>query len=73
VGATPEILSPLAPELLTEDASPEALARGIRRIAPLVGDAAFRARCRAHAERYGWPNAVARLEELLLELVAEHP
>lgn len=70
VGATPEILAPLAPELLTDDASPEALARGIRRAAPLLGDAAFRARCRAHADRhYGWPLAVARLEELLLELV----
>jgi glycosyltransferase involved in cell wall biosynthesis len=72
VGATPEILAPLAPELLTEDASPEALAEGIRRVAPLVGDAGFRARCRAHAERhYGWPMAVARLEELLVDLVAE--
>jgi glycosyltransferase involved in cell wall biosynthesis len=74
VGATPELLSPLAPELLTDDASPEALARGIRRVAPLVGDERFRARCRAHAERhYGWPTAVARLEELLLNLVAGRP
>jgi glycosyltransferase involved in cell wall biosynthesis len=72
VGATPEILSPLAPELLTDDASPEALAKGIRRVVPLLADAGFRARCRAHAERhYGWPSAVARLEELLLEMVAE--
>ena len=72
VGATPEILVPLAPELVTEDASPEALARGIRRLARLVGDAAFKARCRAYAERhYGWPVAVARLEQVLLDLVAE--
>ena len=69
VGATAEILAPLAPELLTDDASPEALARGIRRVAPLVGDPGFRSRCRGHAERhYGWPAAVARLEELLVEL-----
>ncbi len=74
VGATPEILAPLAPELLTDDASPEALARGIRRVAPLVGDDGFRARCRAHAEgHYGWPTVVARLEEVLLDLVAERP
>lgn len=72
VGATPEILWPLAPELLTDDASLEALARGIVRVAPLLGDAAFRARCRAHAERhYSWQGAVARLEELLVALVAE--
>ena len=73
VGATPEILLPLEPGLLTDDASPEALARGIVRVAPLLGDPAFRARCRAHAEQYGWPTAVARLEELLLNLVAERP
>ncbi len=74
VGATPEILSPLAPELLTDDASPEALARGIRRVAPLLEDQdqVFRGRCRAHAERhYSWQGAVARLEELLVELAAE--
>lgn len=72
VGATPEILSPLAAELVADDTSPGALARGIRRVAPFLGDAAFRARCRAHAERhYGWPAAVASLEEALLDLVAE--
>lgn len=74
VGATPELLSPLAPELLTDDASPDALATGIRRVVPLLDDAGFRARCRSYAERhYGWPTVVARLEELLLELVAEGP
>lgn len=72
VGATPEILAPLAPELLTDDASVEALARGIHRVAPLLGDAAFRARCRAYAERhYSWQAVVARLEEVLGELAAE--
>lgn len=69
VGATPEILAPLAPELLTEDASHEALARGLRRVVPLCRDAAFRARCRAHAQsRYDWETVVDRLEELLVGL-----
>ena len=72
VGATPEILAPLAPDLLTADASAEAIADGLRRVAPLARDEGFRAGCRAHAERhYGWPSAVARLEALLLDLVAE--
>ncbi len=72
VGATPEILAPLSPELLTADASAEAIADGLRRVAPLARDEGFRASCRAHAERhYGWPSAVARLEALLLDLVAE--
>ena len=69
VGATPEILAPLAPELLTDDASAEALANGIRRVAPLLRDDAFRARCRAHAEaHYDWETAVDRLEDLLVGL-----
>lgn len=69
VGATPEILAPLAPELLTEDASAESLARGLRRVAPLCRDPALRARCRAHAEaHYDWELAVDRLERLLADL-----
>ena len=69
VGATPEILAPLAPELLTDDASAEALANGIRRVAPLLRDDAFRARCRAYVEaRYDWEIAVDRLEDLLVGL-----
>lgn len=69
VGATPEILTPLARELLTDDASPEALARGLRRVAPLCRDDAFRARCRVHAQtRYDWETAVDRIEDLLAGL-----
>lgn len=72
VGATPEILGSLAPEFLTDDASPEALARGVRRVVPLLGDAGFRTRCREHAEsHYAWQAAAARLEEVLEELAAE--
>jgi glycosyltransferase involved in cell wall biosynthesis len=69
VGATPEILVPLARELLTDDATPEALARGLRRVTSVCRDAAFRARCRAYAEaRYDWETAVDRLEDLLVGL-----
>ncbi len=69
VGATPEILAPLAPELLVADASPEALSDGIRRVVPLLRNEAFRARCRAHVEaRYDWETAVDRLEDLLAGL-----
>jgi glycosyltransferase involved in cell wall biosynthesis len=69
VGATPEILTPLAAELLTEDASAESLARGLRRVAPLCRDRALRARCRSHAAaHYDWELSVDRLERLLVEL-----
>ncbi len=74
VGATPEILAPLAPELLTEDASAESLARGLRRIAPICQNGAFRARCRAHAAaHYDWELSVDRLERLLLGLPRGSP
>ncbi len=69
VGATPEILAPLASELLTEDASAEGLARGLLRVAPLCRDPALRAQCRAHAEaHYDWELSVGRLERLLAGL-----
>jgi len=59
-GATPEILGPLDPRLLTRDCSPAAIAEGVIAI---VRDPALLAqlaqRARAHAEPFGW-DAVAR-------------
>ncbi len=69
VGATPEILQPLAPELIADDASPDALAKGLRRMVPFCRDEGFRARCRAYVEaHYDWELAVDRLEGLLESL-----
>jgi len=74
VGATPEILGALAPSPLFEDASPAAMARGLR--AFLEGTArdpegarTLGAACRRLAETsYSWERAVDGLEATLLEL-----
>jgi glycosyltransferase involved in cell wall biosynthesis/SAM-dependent methyltransferase len=75
VGATPEILTPLDPSLVFDDAGPEAIARGIGRFLQRSGDrddaATLRAACRRHAEaRYGWEQSVGELEHALAGLVA---
>jgi glycosyltransferase involved in cell wall biosynthesis/SAM-dependent methyltransferase len=74
IGATPELLRPLSPRLVFDDASPEAMARGLREF--LEADArdpgaaaALRDACRRHAEtRYAWDVAVSGLERLLREV-----
>jgi glycosyltransferase involved in cell wall biosynthesis len=73
VGATPEILRPLAPQLVLAGPEPAALRRGIGMLLEWLSDPdaadALRARCRRHAvEHYGWESAVDQLESLFLEL-----
>ncbi len=61
VGATPELLGPLEPQLLAGGTSPEALA-----------GPELRRRCRDHAcARFGWDNAIAEWERALEEAAAE--
>lgn len=65
VGGTLEILRDLPGPFLTEDASPEALARGLRRfLAMPAGErAAWGLRCREHvASRYAWERVIPQLE-----------
>jgi glycosyltransferase involved in cell wall biosynthesis len=74
VGAIPEVLAGLDPDLVTDGLAPEALARRLgERLERAAGDAAaadaFRRRCRAYAvERFAWDAVVARLEEELVRL-----
>jgi glycosyltransferase involved in cell wall biosynthesis len=69
VGATPEILAPLDPALVTGDATPEAIAAGILRVvASLSGK--LRERARAHAlARYRWEAVAEGLEAVLREVL----
>jgi glycosyltransferase involved in cell wall biosynthesis len=68
VGATPEILGPLDPRLLSEDPSADALLNALERGLRLVSDPGLRRRCRIYAERrYNWDRHIDRLET---ELVA---
>ncbi len=80
IGATPEILRPLAPQLLLGGTEPPAIRRGIQVMLEWNSDAAakeeLRRRCREYAgATYGWDRAVDSLERLFSDLVgrAEAP
>lgn len=79
VGATPEILRPLDSGLMFRDTTPEAIARGLREFLDArrrdpVAYEALREACRGHAKaRYGWDDAVTRLEETLEQLAGRRP
>lgn len=73
VGATPEILRPLAAQLVLAGPEPAAIRRGMQALLEWLSDdeaaAALRARCRLYVEaRYDWEGAIDALEALLLEL-----
>jgi glycosyltransferase involved in cell wall biosynthesis len=65
VGATPELLRPLDPRLVVEESDPEALAAGIDRVLPLLGEE-LRARAREYAcANFAWDNVVGAWEAVL--------
>ena len=69
VGATPEILLPLDPDLITRDASPGAIADGIIGFARRANPG-LRERCRAYAEtHFNWERVVDALEATLGQMV----
>jgi glycosyltransferase involved in cell wall biosynthesis len=68
VGATPEVLAPLDPRLVSGSADPEALAEAITDALGFATGDEFSARCRAYVEeRYALGSAIARWEEALEE------
>jgi glycosyltransferase involved in cell wall biosynthesis len=70
VGATPEILLPIHPGLVTEDASAPAIAQGVLRFANEMTETSLRERCRRHTEtHYSWEQVVDALERTVVELV----
>ncbi len=74
VGAIPELLRGLQPDLLFEGIGPEGIASGIlkhleRAESDPKGYEALRGRCRAYATaRFGWDQVIERLEQELLTL-----
>lgn len=72
VGAIPEILGPLQPDLLFEGTDPEAMAQGIlahleKAQADPEGYEALRTRCRAYAlAHFGWDSIIKQLEQELV-------
>lgn len=68
VGATPEVLGPLDPRLVSTSADPEPLAAAITDALGFAAGDEFSARCRAYVEeRYALGSAIARWEEALEE------
>jgi glycosyltransferase involved in cell wall biosynthesis len=75
IGATPEILKPLAPQLVLSGTEPNSIARGICSMLEWLSDESearkLRAQCRSYVEAgYGWDPAVDALENVIGELVS---
>ncbi len=74
IGATPEILFPLAPSLIFRGLAPEVMAEDLRgflaaRERDAEAHARLRAACRRRAEtRYSWDDAISSLECVLAQL-----
>lgn len=67
IGATPEILRPLASQLVLDGTDPPAIRRGLSAVLEWISDPAaaerLRGRAREHAESsYGWDRAIDALE-----------
>jgi len=76
VGATPELLRPLAPQLVFSGADPAALRRGMQSVLEWLSNERaadeLRRRCRDYVEeRYGWDRAIDSLEDLIDRVIAE--
>jgi len=74
IGATPEILKPLAPQLVLDGAEPVAIRRGLTAVLEWLSDEGaarrLRRQCREYVEgRFGWDRAVDAVEGLIEELV----
>jgi glycosyltransferase involved in cell wall biosynthesis len=74
IGATPEILKPLAPQLLLSGTEPPAIRRGIQIMLEWLSDERagenLRRRCREYVEsRFGWDRAVDAMEDLFSEAI----
>ena len=67
VGATPEILAPLDPALVSRDAGEEAIADALRTWLDADREPA-RARAREHALGYDWDRVMDRYEALCLRV-----
>jgi glycosyltransferase involved in cell wall biosynthesis len=63
ISGTPEILEPLAPQLLFDEVSVEAMAQKIRSVLRHEIALPDRDECRQYARRYGWPEVMPRLME----------
>jgi glycosyltransferase involved in cell wall biosynthesis len=71
VGATPEILSPLEPQLVFEAPTAEAMAQRLTEVLSGRIRLPGREACREYAQRYGWDAVTPRILEVYREAVEE--
>lgn len=71
VGATPEILEPLCPELLFAEPTAQAMAEKIKTVLRGSVRVPDREECRAYSQRFGWPNVVPQLLAVFEEAITE--
>jgi glycosyltransferase involved in cell wall biosynthesis len=73
VGATPELLEPFDPRLLTRDATPDGLAEGMARfLDEVAAEPGLEQRCRAYAEQHlSWDAFIAGLEQVSHEVAGK--
>lgn len=71
VGATPELIEPFDPRLVTRDATADGIMEGMARfLDEVAAEPGLSARCRAYAERaFSWDPMIDGLERILRELV----
>jgi len=68
IGATPELLEPLDPRLVSSSSEPEALAATVAAALDFATSSEFAERCRAYAEeRFALGTAILAWEEALEE------
>ena len=71
VGATPEILEPLSPELLFDEATAPAMSRKIEAVLKGAITPPDRETCQAHARHYGWNHVSPQLLGVFEEAIDE--
>lgn len=72
VGANPEVLAPLDPNLVATDSGPRAIAIAMNRSLRRLPDAAMRARCRDYCrDRFSCGSVCRRLDSLLHQIVSD--
>jgi glycosyltransferase involved in cell wall biosynthesis len=71
VGATPEILRPLDPQLVFDGPTAEAIAQRLGEVLRGAIRLPDRAACRSYAQRYSWSAVAPRILEVYREAIAE--
>lgn len=70
VGGLPEIVSPFAPQWVTDDSTASAMARSMSEILSGTIATPSTAECRTHSRRYDWINVAPKIAQLYKEAMS---